>query len=176
MAKRKPKADELVLFRAWLTEHGAEVLEPTNEYELVRFRSDKGTSILYRNAAGSRTPTGQMHEALTAFRAGQVIRFAAKSARKVQGDPVRRAIVARDGDACFYHGGSIADDDVTVEHLVSATHGGPNHIANKFLSCRPCNSRAGHLSAPEKIRLREQLHGFVRQPAPPAHAILCEAA
>jgi hypothetical protein len=38
------------------------------------------------------------------------------------------------------------------------THGGPNHINNLFLTHKICNQRAGHLSAPEKIRMHVEAH------------------
>ena len=66
----------------------------------------------------------------------------------------------RDGDKCFYCNDPFSDEKPrTREHLVAATAGGPNHISNLFHACGPCNHTAGHLSAPEKIRLRDQMRG-----------------
>jgi hypothetical protein len=49
-------------------------------------------------------------------------------------------------------------EDESEEHLVSITHGGPQHISNKFLAHRVCNAKAGHMSAPEKIQLHVEAH------------------
>src|SRR5581483_9820743 len=66
-------------------------------------------------------------------------------------------LIARDGNVCFYCGEMFTDDKPpTREHLVSVIHDGPNHISNSFLSCQQCNTEAGHLSAPEKIRMRDR--------------------
>jgi 5-methylcytosine-specific restriction endonuclease McrA len=71
--------------------------------------------------------------------------------------PVDRAIAARDGETCFYCNDPFIDEKPrTREHLVAVTAGGPNHITNLFHACQPCNREMGHLSAPEKIRLRDQ--------------------
>ena len=39
-------------FKNWLVANGSEILAPTNEWEVLRFRGDRGTAIIYRNAAG----------------------------------------------------------------------------------------------------------------------------
>ena len=88
------------------------------------------------------------------------------SKRRVTGE--RRAgefarILERDGPGCFFCGGEFPpvnwDQDPgrapTIEHLVAKAHGGPEHISNKFAAHSACNVSAGHMSAPEKIALRE---------------------
>lgn len=149
------KADAVARFKQWLTENGAEVLSPTNPYEIARWRSDKGVSIIYRKESGSLTFVNRAREAWDAFGMGRAFRFARATPRKRQGNPVLRTLLERDGPGCFYCRAEFTEERLpTVEHLVSRTHGGPDHISNKFLACRPCNERAGHLSAPEKIRMR----------------------
>lgn len=64
-------------------------------------------------------------------------------------------IEMRDGSRCFFCLEPLGDD-VTQEHLVPRSSGGPDHLSNKFLAHGKCNHRAGNLSAPEKIRIREQ--------------------
>ena len=163
MKKRARKADETVRFRAWLSENGAEVLEPTNPYEVIRFRTANGTSIIYRKDNGQQTFTGESGAALKAFREGKSYRMNRATPHKRQGDPVQRAIAERDGNSCFYCDVAFTEAvRSTIEHLVSRTHGGPDHIANKFLSCPDCNRKAGHLSAPEKIKLRDKLRAEAR--------------
>lgn len=38
--------------RKWLAQNGAEILVPTNRYELLRSRARGVVSVVYRNAAG----------------------------------------------------------------------------------------------------------------------------
>jgi len=66
------------------------------------------------------------------------------------------ALLRRDGNACFYCGEPTGEDDRSLEHLVARAHGGPDHLSNLVLAHRRCNAVAGHLSAMEKIRIREQ--------------------
>lgn len=67
--------------------------------------------------------------------------------------PMIRALRTRDGDLCFFCQRTVSQDNESAEHLVPVTHGGPNHISNLFLAHKGCNGQAGHLSAPEKIRI-----------------------
>jgi hypothetical protein len=137
-------------FCAWLTGAGAEVLEPTSEWELVRFKSGGETSIIYRNAAGGVKYTGAAGAAYKAFTENKTWR-ALPATRRKKSSPIIRVIRKRDGDLCFFCQDPVSEEVESAEHLVSVTHGGPNHISNMFLSHRVCNAIAGHLSAPEKI-------------------------
>lgn len=149
-------------FKSFISAMGGEVLVPTNEYEVVRFRSRGATSIIYRKDNGNLTFTGDAQEAWGAYLARTPFRMADATPRRhgARMEPIDRAIVARDGDTCFYCAALFdGDNPRTREHLVAATAGGPNHISNLFHACGPCNLKAGHLSAPEKIRLRDQMRG-----------------
>lgn len=159
------KRDEIDLFKAWVAARGGEVLAPTNEYEIVRFRGDGVTSIVYQKLTGQRTFTGRAQDAWRAFKAHDAAYRITKRPAKVQTHyntgrptPVVRTLIERDGDSCFYCDEPFGPDRPrTREHLVAITHGGPDHISNIFLACETCNIKAGHLSAPEKIRLREAM-------------------
>ena len=153
-----------------LKERGVEVLAPTNEYEVVRFRSNGGVGVVYRNLKGRFSANTQAEEALAALftpGAGSLAPVAIAK-RRVTGE--RRAgelsaIIERDGRGCFFCGGMLPPRDwsaapgdaPTIEHLVARAHGGPEHISNKFAAHKRCNELAGHLSAPEKIVMREQM-------------------
>lgn len=158
---RAKKPDEMTRFKAWLSNNGAEVLAPTNPYEVVRFRGDQGVSIIYRSEARAISKmTGQAAAALKSFRSGVPMRFVAATPRTQTWDkgPLVRTLLERDGPACFYCEEPFSDDlPPTREHLLSRTHGGPDHVANQALACQPCNLKAGHLSLVEKIRLRDRL-------------------
>lgn len=143
-------------FEKWLVERGAELLTPTNEWELLRFRTEKGTSIVYTNKHGVLTWTNQAAEAFLAHVGCKSWRAVRASQRRLKSSPVCQALRKRDGDACFYCHLTVAVEEESAEHLVSITHGGPDHIANMALAHRICNSEAGHLSLMEKIRMREE--------------------
>lgn len=139
-------------FIRWLSGRGAQVLQPTNQWELVRFKSGDKTAVIYTNKVGRVRFTGDSEPAWKAFKTGGAWRATPATARKTRRAPEVATLLARDGPLCFFCLAPM-DDDMTIEHLVARTHGGPNHISNKFLAHRGCNERAGHLSAPEKIRI-----------------------
>ncbi|AZY49614.1 HNH endonuclease [Bordetella avium] len=142
-------------FLEWLVARGAQVLRPTSEWELVRFDCASGVAIIYSNAKGGTTFTGQALAAWTAFKSNGAWSAGVRT-RRVKLSPVIRTLLERDGDRCFFCHEHTSDDDRSAEHLVPVAHGGPNHISNLVLAHRACNARAGHLSAMEKIRIRDQ--------------------
>jgi hypothetical protein len=166
------KRDEVDNFKAWLVGRGAELLVTTNEWEVVRFKGGGVTSIIYQKLTGQRTFTGQAQAAWEAFKKNDPdFRLAVQRPpdaflqRNKRNPPVIETLIARDGDECFYCGMAFRTPEArTREHLIAQAHGGPNHISNIFLACVLCNTEAGHLSAPEKIRLREFKRGFRDSP------------
>jgi hypothetical protein len=160
------------MFEKWLVERGAELLTPTNEWELLRFRTEKGTGIIYTNKHGHLTWMGPATEAYLAHVSNRSSwRAVPREERKYKSSPTCQALRRRDGDACFYCHLPVAVEDESVEHLVNLTHQGPDHIANMALAHRDCNREAGHLSVMEKIRFREtcwqrlHTHGTLANPA-----------
>lgn len=144
---------KLKAFCAWLTGCGAEVLTPTNEYEIVRFRGNRGTSIVYRNERGHTTFTGESMDAWDAFRNAKPWKANPPSRRRQASDVTTKALLERDGDLCFFCQRPLFMEPLSVEHLVPVASGGPNHIANYVLAHQSCNRRAGHMSAMEKVRI-----------------------
>lgn len=147
MTKRPAIAE----FAKRVTAAGGELLGPTNPYEVLRFRTSHGVGVIY---SGKRGETWNV-EAIAArdhlqTGKGSFAPVTVKGRRKDKGTVA--ALIARDGDTCFFCGLPL-EGDVTVEHLVAVAHGGPNHISNLFLAHAECNQRAGHMSAPEKIGL-----------------------
>lgn len=145
------KPATLQTFRKRLEEAGAEVLAPTNPYEVLRFRSSKGVGVIYK---GKRGETWNA-EALAArdhldARAGSLAPVTVRGRRRDKATV--DALFMRDGDCCLFCGAPL-EGDITVEHLVAICHGGPNHISNLFLAHAACNQMAGHMSAPEKVAL-----------------------
>ncbi|WP_026641146.1 HNH endonuclease [Bordetella petrii] len=141
-------------FIEWLVARGAQVLRPTNEWELVRFDCATGVAIIYGTAKGGATFTGGALKAWEAFK-GNHAWDAGVRGKRVRMSPLIRTLLERDGDRCFFCLGHTSDDDRSAEHLVPVAHGGPNHISNLVLAHGACNRRAGHLGAMEKIRIRE---------------------
>jgi 5-methylcytosine-specific restriction endonuclease McrA len=162
MAKSEPTLAEvskkLTQFKTWLSDRGAELLAPTSEYELVRFRIDGKTTVIYRK----KEPNSKVsffcdkgQEAWEEFTKG-VSNWRAMPAtvrQKGYSWVLKRTLRQRDGDECFYCAERMQDRDMTIEHLVSLCHGGPEHISNKFLAHTLCNQRAGNLSAVEKLKI-----------------------
>lgn len=131
--KRMPAIKEFLMAR------GAEVLATTNPYELLRFRSSHGISVLYKTARGRVTHTGQTQDALLAYFDGRPWSSGNAAKRRKQSGADITAILARDGDGCFLCLEPLGDD-ITREHLLPITAGGPDHIANKALAHQRCNS------------------------------------
>lgn len=149
LTKRRAKFEE------FLTARGAQILQPTNEWEVLRFKTKKGLSIVYRNKRDGLTFTGEADRAWTAFVSNHTWNGATSTERKKRRAPDVEALIRRDGTACFFCLTEMAEDDRSLEHLVPLSHGGPNHLSNYVLAHRKCNEVAGSKSAMEKIRIRE---------------------
>ena len=139
-------------FGDWLSGVGAQVLEPTNEWEVMRFKAGDVTSVIYRNKVGGVTHSGVSKEAWEAFCTGKAWR-AMPATRRKRMSPVIKTLRKRDGDLCFFCNKKVGQENESVEHLIAITHGGTNHISNLLLAHRTCNANAGHLSAMEKIKI-----------------------
>ena len=156
------KKDEVDRFKDWIARCGGEVLVTTNEWEVVRFRGDGVTSIIYVNKSGTRSFTGRARAAWDAFKTNDnafriTKRPVGLSQRQRKKAPIIRTLLDRDGHACFYCGDPFTDaQPPTKEHLIPKPAGGPDHISNLFLACHACNTEAGHMSVPEKIRMRDR--------------------
>jgi 5-methylcytosine-specific restriction endonuclease McrA len=153
MAKRK--TDGVHAFKERLMAAGAEVLGPTNPYEVLRFRSVHGTGVIYKGRRGE-TWNAEAIKARDHLDAGK----GSLAPVLVRGRRTDRATVEalliRDGKDCFFCGKPL-EGDITVEHLVAIAHGGPNHISNLFLAHAACNQAAGHMAAPHKIAMRDKM-------------------
>lgn len=159
LTKRLPTLKE------WLRSKGAEVLEPTNEWEVLRFRADYVTHVVYRNAKDALTINMRTRHIIDCFLGGKAW-SAGVGVQRIRYTTDYRALFKRDGECCFLCRLPLGHD-ATVEHLVPVVHGGPNHLANKALAHAECNSKLGHLSAMEKIRMREAI-----SPLPPVQIVV----
>jgi hypothetical protein len=139
----------IATFKKQLLAAGAEILGPTNPYEVLRFRTSKGVGIIYTGRRGE-TWNAEAIAAREALGKGSLAPVKVTGRRRDKSTVA--ALIERDGDGCFFCDCALAGD-LTVEHLVAVAHGGPNHISNLFLAHAGCNQAAGHLSAPEKVAL-----------------------
>lgn len=156
MTKRTSKkpVDQDAVFSACIVAAGGELLAPTNPYEVLRFRTKYGVGVVYQNAKGQRTWNVEAKAARAHMEEGRGSLAPVRvTGRRKDAATVNR-LKARDGEDCFFCRRALGAD-ITVEHLVAVAHGGPNHISNLFLAHDECNRRVGHLSAPEKIAMRD---------------------
>jgi hypothetical protein len=146
-------------FIEFLKARGAQVLEPTNEWEVLRFLAGEQTCVIYRTKTGRLTFTGDSYNAFMKFKSGDGSwRAMPRTGHKKKSPPRLQAIRERDGGCCFFCLQPVSIEDESEEHLVAMTHGGPNHIANLFLAHKVCNGKAGHLTAAEKIKMHVDAH------------------
>lgn len=163
---------DIEAFKDWLKRCGAEVLAPSNHWEILRVRTYSGTHVVHRNRKGRQSWPAGLAEIVDVFLDGGIPALSptARSRRTLKLWQRYPVLVERDGHACFYCGRNVPQPgefcaegfEPTVEHLVPLAHGGPNHLSNTFLAHQHCNRIAGDLSAVEKIRLREKMHAATR--------------
>lgn len=154
MSKRldlKDKADA-GKFAAYLTQNGATVLEPTNQYEVLRYKLNGcGTLVIYRNKTGRLTIPEATHDHIDSFLRDAPIekheRLGAKENREI-----KNRLLDRDGGKCVVCGKPLGDD-ITVEHFLSVSDGGNSLPNNLALAHRACNEALGNLPIVLKIEL-----------------------
>lgn len=96
------KPDEIKRLTDWLARQGAEVLAPTNPYELVRFRARGGVHVIYTKATGRLSIAGFAKEALAAFHANKPLSMGITKKSRNSTHARKVALVERDGGNCFY--------------------------------------------------------------------------
>lgn len=151
-------------FEKWLKCRGAFIMPPTNEYEFLRFVAGKQTGIVYVNKHGKITHLNEVaDEAYQAFITTSPWKAPDEIKERRVGKKRRnrfiKALIKRDGSECFFCGKATTDDDRTVEHLLSISDGGRNHLSNLALAHDHCNNLAQNMSIVEKVKLREKLRG-----------------
>lgn len=140
-------------FGAWLRAQGADVLAPTNEYEVARFRANGAVHVVYRKKNGSVTHGEFGGRCIEAFKRGQNMAMGFTANRRSLSASVKASLLARDGDACFFCGLQMPPEDMTIEHLVGKSKGGPDHTDNLVLAHEACNQDAGNMPLMEKIKV-----------------------
>lgn len=145
-------------FRKHLLLIGAVELPITNSYEVIRYRHALKVNIIYRRDNGTLTYCGSSEahyrEMLGEGRAPRRM----KTSRRLES---REKLLLRDGTKCFYCRGQMNLTDassparVTVEHLVSHSARGGNHMSNLVLAGYACNQLVDDKPLVEKIKLHD---------------------
>lgn len=159
-------------FLAYVRDSGGEVLPPTNPWEIARYRAKwRGSDavdvhIVYKKANGRLTYTKGSEDHYRAFVLSAPMEELPKlspkntTARAKRTKPktadLRRKLVERDGDVCWFCG-CFLNGDETIEHLVAKARGGFNTLDNYALAHAECNRRAGSLPLVGKLALRQML-------------------
>lgn len=142
------KLEKQEKFKTWLNKMGAVVQDTTNIYELVRFKTVNGVSVVYTGKRGI-TFTGESEAAYDKFISGKQWRVVNRKRKQLRDKKAKLA--ARDGKRCFVHDEKMNFDDLTIEHLLNFSHGGSDNMNNLALVCQPCNTALGRLPITKKI-------------------------
>lgn len=160
-------------FESWLVSRGAKILEPTNEWEVLRYKAGPYTSILYRKKTGKLSYVGGIGFDMKEFVKGVPLDYMDKcspapaptktrvhgkrNARtKTKRGTVINRLIERDGTLCWFCGKPLGND-ITKEHLTPRTSGGTSDLTNLVLAHYRCNQMAGHLPLEVKLDLRKHL-------------------
>lgn len=162
-------------FAAWLASQGAEIGQPTNPYELIRYRAfwqgsaKAATHIVYTKDNGLLTYMGGSRAHYQAFLDGESLpdtqeeADTSKRANRIKASQsIRTKLLKRDGDGCWFCGVPMGED-CTIEHLIPRVAGGTNSIVNLALAHRLCNQRADDWPLARKLELRAELRASVDQ-------------
>lgn len=140
---------KLEKFRKWLQTNGAELLPPTNTYEAIRFKA-KETGILYTSG---NTNSPYTYKAIKCYKSA--LSWDGRPDRAIRdystiGRKRKQQLLDRDGDMCFYCDEALGED-ITIEHLLSITRGGPNYLSNMVLAHEACNKEVDNMTVSEKV-------------------------
>lgn len=141
-------------FQDFLTEHGAVVIEPSNPWEVIRFKTVNGVSVIYQKKTGALTFTGEGKEAYTAFKLAKPWR--AVNVKRQNLKHKKQRLQERDGRGCFFCQIDPGLDKLTIEHLLNLSQGGTNNENNLCLACEPCNTAIGNWPLTKKMLWRDQ--------------------
>lgn len=148
-------------FKMWLSSQGCEMQPPSNEFEVIRFRSKLGVGVVYKGKKGFTISSPMVGDAYQCFANGTKWDGKGKPPKRAGGSRRTRQLIDRDGMDCFYCGKTMTIAEMTKEHLLSINHGGADRLENLVLACQECNLEAGHLPVVDKVKLRESKRGYV---------------
>lgn len=154
IGKDNGKMKDAEKFKSWLTKRGAVVLDATNQWEVVRFKTVNGVSVIYTRQNGHLTFTGESEEAYKAYKANRVWKAVDRKRQNLRAHKARLA--TRDGKKCFCCNAKLGYDELTIEHILSFSHGGTDNDNNLCLVCQPCNKLLGNKPITKKIEMMMQ--------------------
>lgn len=141
----------------FLRSRGSVVRDVTSDWEVIRFTTPDGMGIVWRNASRDLKWNVAALAAFHAYRTGSPEWRLVEPVPRIQSKSRKRGLIQqlreRDGDDCFYCGWPLGED-VTLEHFVPVSLGGPNHAVNCALAHFQCNQDADNLPVVDKVRLR----------------------
>ncbi|RTL04840.1 HNH endonuclease [Candidatus Dependentiae bacterium] len=143
--------DKVEKFKTWLEKRGAIVLPTTNKWEVVRFKTINGTSVIYTNKKGDLSFTNESAAAHKAWESNKVWRAVDNKRKNLKAHKVK--IANRDGKRCFIHSDKKSWDQLTIEHLLSKSHGGSDNINNLVLVCSGGNHLLSNKPLSKKIEI-----------------------
>ena len=144
-------------FNDWLRRQGADVIAPTNQYELTRFRAQGAVHVIYRDASGDVSSLGEFAaRCLRAWKTGANLPMGFTGRRKTLSGKIKATLLERDGTLCFFCQRIMPPSDITIEHLVAIGKGGPNHSDNYALAHDECNKAADNMPLMNKIRFHRE--------------------
>lgn len=146
-------------FERWLTQMGSEILPPTSEFELIRFNCSLGVGVLYQGRKGISVSNQIVTVAIDCYLNNKAWEGKGAPGKRMGMTKKQQQLLARDGGDCFYCGHQMSKSTISVEHVLSVLHNGPNRIENLVLAHKKCNELASHLSVIEKIKMRDELRG-----------------
>jgi len=151
------KSKKFKEFKRFLQAAGAEIIEPTSIFEVLRFKANGTVGVVYQNQHGVITKFfNEAEKALQAFQNNKPY-SANEVSKRVKRNYILNTLLKRDGTDCFYCGKEMKEGQETIEHLFSINQGGRNHIANLALAHYECNRQASHMPVVEKVKLRDRL-------------------
>lgn len=141
-------------FVDYLEVQGAEILPSTNIYEAVRFKAGKDICVIYEKKDGRISFNNQYTtDIFNAFINNK--KFKVRDPNRSNISRLRRSLLSRDGNKCFYTGEEMQEEEITLEHLVPLSKGGVNNLHNLVLCKKSENHKMADKTLIEKIKYRE---------------------
>lgn len=155
---RLRKEKQFNAFCSFLIENGAKILDPTNPWEVLRYKLEgAGTVVIYKKASGALNIPQTAQEHLSCFEKGRAIERKERPGKRHKEQLIER-LLDRDGPNCCICGKPLGDD-ITIEHWVSIKDGGNNSLANLGLAHEACNQAVDSKPVVEKVRIAMGMRG-----------------
>jgi 5-methylcytosine-specific restriction endonuclease McrA len=152
MTKKNPIFKDL---DTYLEAIGVDMLEPTNCYELARFKANNETCIIYQKNNGTgRSFNNPLAEKIwQSFYDRKLINIQSEK-RKTIKEKFFEKLIERDGNLCFYSNKEMTKEQASIEHLIPLSKGGKNNMDNLVLCLKDENLKMGNLPLVEKIKYK----------------------